>query len=612
MGAADDRATANRVAPADGSARRAGRSRAWRRIGAAVAAFAIALALLGPGMRAPFDKDAETQSAQWIVDIVKHGNWILPLDYYGYVERKPPMFYWVGSIWPWLRGGAITQTDARLPSLVAGAAVAALTMDWAAADFGGPLGWLAFAFLLGSYGFAARANVALTDMLMTLWLIGAWRAMRGSLAGASGRAGPLLAGLLMGLGVLTKGPVVIVLAGLAALVFIMLERENPLKFARRGWPWAMLAIALTIGAAWYVPAFIAGRSQDWGGVFLDENFGHFMPARMGGTGEAARPAYYIVARLFGAMMPLSLLVAPLLMAGAAGGFAESKRAAVRYPAALALAVVTLFSLASAKRDDYILPAIPPLALLYAALFSGALDPATGAARLRGLIVWTIAILAPVGVIAVLLATHSGVRFAPLDAHLQSSDASYAAIFLTGLKALNPPSVAFAAATIAGGACAIRALVRRDALGAGVGIAAICVAGSVLFAGVIRPIEANTRCLAPFVNRIEARVHGAPLYVAFNDEELAWYRGRAIPALPRAIARDGPPPGAPVFLVARPTELVRLAPPVRRALEIVLPAGVLGGNQPTLYQMRPPVATAAGIAPPALTPNGLKPGVRSGK
>src|SRR5579875_2888700 len=112
-----------------------------RRIARALAAFAIALALMTPGMRAPFDKDAETQSAQWIVDIVKHGNWLLPLDYYGYVERKPPMFYWLGSIWPWLRGGPITQTEARLPSLVAGACVAALATDWAAADLGAAGGW---------------------------------------------------------------------------------------------------------------------------------------------------------------------------------------------------------------------------------------------------------------------------------------------------------------------------------------------------------------------------------------------------------------------------------------------------------------------------------------
>src|SRR5579875_1044734 len=432
-------------------------------------AFAIALALMTPGMRAPFDKDAETQSAQWIVDIVKHGNWLLPLDYYGYVERKPPMFYWLGSIWPWLRGGPITQTEARLPSLVAGASVAALATDWAAADLGAAGGWLAFLFLVGSYGFAVRANVALTDMVMTLFLFGAWRVMRGPLNGASGRAEPLAAGMLLGLGVLTKGPVVIVLAGLAALIYIALGRDNPLRFARRGWPYGMLAIALALGAAWYVPAFIVGRSQDWGGVFFDENFGHFMPAAMGGTGEAARPVYYIVARLFGAMMPLSLLAAPLLIAALAGGFDESRRGAVRYHAALALAVVTLFSLGSAKRDDYILPAIPPLAMLYAGLFAGALRRGTTAARVRDVIAWAIAIAAPVAMIALVVVMRMGVHLAPLDARLESSDASYASIFLSGVSKLQIPFVIFIAATIAGGLIAVYGLRRRASAVAGAGI-----------------------------------------------------------------------------------------------------------------------------------------------
>lgn len=605
VGAAKAGAAGHGVAP------RGATGRGRRRVVTALAAFAIALALLTPGMRTPFDKDAETQSAQWVVDIVKHGNWLLPLDYYGYVERKPPMFYWLGSLWPWLRGGAITQTDARLPSLVAGATVAALILDWAAADFGAACGWLSFAFLIGGYGFAARANVALTDMLMTLFLIGAWRAMRRALAGAAGRSGPLIAGVLLGLGVLTKGPVVIVLAGLAAFIYIVLERENPFIFARRGWPWAMLAVALAIGAAWYVPAFIAGRSQDWGGVFFDENFGHFMPVRMGGTGEAARPIFYIVARLLGAMMPLSLLAMPLLMAGAVGGFEKSRRHAIRYQAALALAVVVLFSLASAKRDDYILPAIPPLAILYAALFAGALRPDTGAARIRDAIAWAIAIVMPAGVIFALLAAHAGVHFARFDAHFQSSDASYVAGFLASAKTLRLPFIAFAAATLAGGAFAIRALWRRDAIGAGAGIGVISLAGSLLFAGVIKPIVAVTRCLRPFVRSVEARVDGAPLYVAVNDEELAWYYGRAIPKLPRAFARAGPPFGQQIFLIARPTEMTLLAPDVRHALVAVMSSSAASGNRPSLYKLRPlapPPATAA----PADGVSGLKPGAPSVK
>ena len=53
----------------------------------------FALVVLGQGLATPFVKDAEPQSAQWIVDIVQHGRWLMPLDYYGLVDRKPPLFY---------------------------------------------------------------------------------------------------------------------------------------------------------------------------------------------------------------------------------------------------------------------------------------------------------------------------------------------------------------------------------------------------------------------------------------------------------------------------------------------------------------------------------------
>jgi 4-amino-4-deoxy-L-arabinose transferase-like glycosyltransferase len=107
-----------------------------RRVRRCAIAFLFALAFLAAGLNAPFTKDQEPQNAQWIVDIVTHGHWLLPYDYYGYVERKPPLFYWLSSIAIIATGGHVTEALARLPSLIAGAAVAAEVMLWAADDFG--------------------------------------------------------------------------------------------------------------------------------------------------------------------------------------------------------------------------------------------------------------------------------------------------------------------------------------------------------------------------------------------------------------------------------------------------------------------------------------------
>ncbi|HTR61451.1 MAG TPA: hypothetical protein VMH37_07080, partial [Candidatus Binataceae bacterium] len=56
-----------------------------------VAAALVAFVLLAPGISAPFQKDAEPQSAEWIVSVARDGNWIMPRDYYGFFNRKPPL-----------------------------------------------------------------------------------------------------------------------------------------------------------------------------------------------------------------------------------------------------------------------------------------------------------------------------------------------------------------------------------------------------------------------------------------------------------------------------------------------------------------------------------------
>jgi 4-amino-4-deoxy-L-arabinose transferase-like glycosyltransferase len=568
------------------------------------AAFAIAFAILSLGITAPFQRDAESQSAQWVVDIVQRGNWLLPLDYYDLVERKPPLFYWLGAIGVKLSGDKVDEARARMPSLCAGAAVSALVMDWAAADLGTAAGWLAFFFLLGMYGFAARATVALTDMLMTFFLMAEWRVIGAQLEGAISWPRTISAGFILGLGILVKGPVIAVLVALATVLYFAMSRENPLRLATRAWPWACLVIALAVAAVWYVPALIAGRANDWGGVFVDENFGHFLPARMGGTGEAARPFYYIVIRLLGGTMPLSFLLAALALAFAQRAFALSIRRAMFYQIAMVLAVVILFSASSAKRDDYILPAIPPLAILFAALFSDAFAapdasvnvPGRDAAHarfiprvpiVRDLTGVAIAVVMLLAVVATICFARTGGSLDSFGAHLNSSDGSFAAIFLRGMTHLRPRFVVFVTAVVIGATVAISGFARRTPMRTGAGLAILCLAGTTLWTGVLKPQMTRTRSLGPFADAVKARVGAAPLYLGFIDPEFAWYYGRGVPALPQSIAIAGPDTNEPIYFVARPGELVRLSPPIRHALILVLPSSVLGGNPPSLYMLGSP-------------------------
>ena len=247
----------------------------------ALVAAAIVLSL---GIGAPFEKDQETQSAQWIQAIVQRGQWLLPRDDYGGIDRKPPLYYWLSALAVKAGGARVDEVSARLVSLVAGVLLAVAVMRWSAAFVGEATGWLALAFVLGTYGFASRATLDLTDMLLSLLLFATWWCVYLLLEEGGSRAVSIAGGVLLGLAVLTKGPVAIVLIGLAGFIYLLLVRRSPLEVLSRGWPWLMIAVALAIGACWYVPAFIEGGARRGRRVSLRE----FRPLHAVGAGRDGR------------------------------------------------------------------------------------------------------------------------------------------------------------------------------------------------------------------------------------------------------------------------------------------------------------------------------------
>jgi 4-amino-4-deoxy-L-arabinose transferase-like glycosyltransferase len=216
----------------DGAATAVHRGPRLQALAAIALSLAAAIPVLSLGIGAPFEKDQETQSAQWIEAVVERGEWLLPRDDYGGIDRKPPLYYWVSAGVARLRGaragaaGArVDEADARIVPCVAGAILAVVAMRWCAAFAGEGAGWLALAFLLGTYGFASRATVALTDMLLALLLFGAWWCVYGLLEGVGGRARAIGAGILLGLAILTKGPVAVALLGLAGVSYLLLTKR---------------------------------------------------------------------------------------------------------------------------------------------------------------------------------------------------------------------------------------------------------------------------------------------------------------------------------------------------------------------------------------------------
>jgi 4-amino-4-deoxy-L-arabinose transferase-like glycosyltransferase len=558
---------------------------------AATAALLIAAIVLAQGISAPFVKDAEPQAAEWIQDVAAGRSLLIPHDYYGALARKPPLFYWVAGAITAATGGTVDEVRARIVSLIAAAAVALAVMLWAQAFVDPRTGRLAFAFLLGSYAFASRGTLALEDMLLVAFMFGAWCLIYEALERGPSHVMTAATGVLLGLGVLTKGPVAIVLPALGGLIYLLLERRRLSEVLRRPWPWIVLAIAGAIALPWYVPALL--KSRELAMIVLQENAGHFLPASAGGTGEAARPFYYIAMRTLGGTVPLNFVLPALIAAFAARSFLPSARKPVLFQASFVIAVLIFFSTASAKRDDYVLPAIPSLAILFAALFT-ALEPgARAAAILRDVG----AMIAAALMVAGLLAVSTLAAFGHPDAMLARMGAADRAALELFVGYLRFRDLLFACISIVIAVAVMMIFVgvrteRAEATGAGLG--GLSLLGVLVFTALVRPQLDRERTLKFAAADIRETVDGAAVYGLGDEYELSFYLGREVPhAMHRneVIVR-----AQPAYLFAYPSVL-RRAPERLRERTVLVREWPRVGRQgaAALYRIEPDLKPDAGEA-----------------
>jgi 4-amino-4-deoxy-L-arabinose transferase-like glycosyltransferase len=545
--------------------------------GVIAAAAVFAFFVLMQGIGAPFTKDAEPQSAEWIQSIVRDGYWLIPHDAYGYTDRKPPLFYWLSASVAKVSGGVVDEVRARLVSVVAATILAVAVLTWTVSNVGATEGWLAFILLIGTYGFASRATEALTDMLLTLLLFAAYSAiyplldeMEAGTAGGSRRK--IFVGAMLGLGVLTKGPVAIVLCALAAAIFLLIERRNPIVILRERWPWQVVGIAVAIGAVWYVPAAIVGGHKIVRIIFA-ENFGHFMPARLGGTGESYRPFYYIAMRLAGGAIPMTLLIIPSALAFYTDEIAVEKRRAIIYQVSMPIAVLVFFSIASVKRDDYILPALPGIAILCASVFG--LSVRGWAARLRDVLVWIFILVPTVGF--AFLVFFPG--FA-LHLNLQSSDSAYYAAFREIFQR-GAAGLLIAWMSLVGFEILSRVFPRRTIVGVlpniGITFGALALFGSLCWTAALRPYVASLRSVKPLFPIVTIYVRGNQLCIPSGiNYELSYYYGAAVPNLANPQCADVAA-GKRAYLLATARELDEMTPEYRARLKLPVKANLIDGS-----------------------------------
>ena len=549
---------------------------------AALVAFAIAMVILAQGITAPFVKDAEPQAASWIQDVASGNDILIPHDYYGELARKPPLFYWAAGAISVATGGHVNEVRARVVSVLAGAAVAVGVLIWTTAFLDLTTGWLAFLFLLGSYAFTSRGTLALEDMMLVAFMFAAWCLLYTTLEEGPSRRRTIEIGVALGLGILTKGPVAIVLPALGAMAYLLMMRRSILEQLRKGWPWTVLAISVAIALPWYVPALLS-HGGELARIMFQENAGHFLPAGAGGTGEAARPFYYIAIRMIGGITPLNFLVPALVVALIRGDFKSEARKPLLFQLSFLLAILIFFSIASAKRDDYVLPGIPSLAILFAALFTS-LNDAKVTERLRDFAAIAITAIAILGVASAswwIYIQHSRLldEISPID----RAQADLLVKYYIG--AMSLALVAVALAVIGCAVLDVSGVRRKHPAQTAAGLGCLSLLGVLIFTASLRPEMSRERTLKYAAADIARIAPDAPIYVINENEELSFYLGREAPLIsgPHSLRRTD----QPTYLFAYRTDFRGQAAPLHERIKLIKQWDRFGrAGSPALYQLEP--------------------------
>jgi len=315
--------------------------------------------LAGLGRPAIGDSD-EAFYAEAAREMRERGDWLTP--FYNYEPRfqKPVLYYWlVGGTYA---VAGVGEAQARLWAALSGVGLALVTAAAGRRWRDEATGLLAGAIVATSFGYFSIGRLSLPDLPLAFFVtLTVYATLVGTLDDHPRATRWLaLAGAAAGCAFLTKGPVGLVVAALAILPAWWLERQR--LMLPLGGVLVAVALAAAIGLPWYVAMFLAHGRAYVDSFFLGDNFERFATSRF----NDPRPTWFYLPIVVGGMLPWTPLGAAALPPLRAWiGRREKASALTLRLAVWALVPLLFFTASIGKQPRYILPILPPLALLLA-------------------------------------------------------------------------------------------------------------------------------------------------------------------------------------------------------------------------------------------------------
>ncbi len=300
------------------------------------------------------DRD-EPRFAHATVEMMQRGSWAVPYFNGEYRFDKPPLTYWWMAMHYTLLG--VSELSARLHTVLAVWLVALVTSSIGRRVHSAQAGLFAGAAWLLTVQVIVHGRLCVADMPLVLCVTLALRALLEIVQeGSRGfqRWHWLFYGSL-GLGFLAKGPLALLVPGVALMLMRFAFWRKPLPWAQlRMWPGLLISVG--IAAGWGVPALIETQ-----GLFWKVGMGEHVVER--GTkafnGRFPVPGYYL-ATAFLSLFPWIALL-PLIVTTVRKQWSATHALLVSWFAAPYL----IFTFYATQLPHYVMPGFPAAMLLLA-------------------------------------------------------------------------------------------------------------------------------------------------------------------------------------------------------------------------------------------------------
>ena len=325
------------------------------------AAAAVALVLLGfaglvfPSLGAAPLERAEIYFLDGARSMVESGDWVVPRYQDESFFDKPPLTYWLMGVA--FLGLGPEAGAARLVPALAALATLLVTVWLGALLFDRRTGLVGAVVLSTTLAFLTFARVAMSDMLLTLLTtLAVALGVRAYRTDLPGWTVPAL-GAVLGLGFATKGPVALLVPGLALLLLVVHHRRLPFG---RGTAVLAGGAFVVLGFGWFVLVYSRLGTGPLEYFFLRENLERFA----GESYDVGRPAWFYLPAYAAEGLPWSPFL-PLALWRLRGkdGNLEGDRWPSRFLVGWVGLVLVPLCLSRGKIDYYLLPLYPALSLL---------------------------------------------------------------------------------------------------------------------------------------------------------------------------------------------------------------------------------------------------------